>query len=97
MPCAGLRPELAASCFGGEAPAAGRAAECGGKLSGRRGPRRTRVVPTPSCMLKPIVNKPKRLIGVALSFSLAVTAGAAISLYEMRVDAFEAGGRRRRT
>lgn len=40
-------------------------------------------------MLKPIVNKPKRLIGVALSFSLAVTAGAAISLYEMRVDAFE--------
>lgn len=35
------------------------------------------------------INTPKRLIGAALLFSLTVSAGAALSLYEMRLDALK--------
>lgn len=40
-------------------------------------------------MLKLLINKPKRLIGLALLLSLTVSAAAMLSLHEMRVDAFE--------
>ncbi len=40
-------------------------------------------------MLKLLVNKPKRLIGLALLLSLTVSVAAMLSLHEMRVDAFE--------